>query len=159
MNTEIDASVDGDGFCGVVYSIFLSWRICYSPVSPWAYMEPLPPLPGKGLASVTKRGRSQNDKGKPYGPLRPAWQPAWAYMGPLPPLLGKGLASVTKRRRSQNGKKKKKKKRKKSEREGRKKEEEKEKEKEDVEKDDEEEKEEDGYAISKTSPRAPSPQE
>ena len=27
-------------------------------------MEPLPPLPGKGLASVTKWRRSQNEKGK-----------------------------------------------------------------------------------------------
>jgi len=29
---------------------------------PWAYMGPLPPLPGKGLASVTKSRRSQNGK-------------------------------------------------------------------------------------------------
>ena len=33
-------------------------------VVPWAYMEPLPPLPGKGLASVTKWRRSQNEKGE-----------------------------------------------------------------------------------------------
>ena len=31
---------------------------------PWAYMEPLPPLPRKGLASVTKWRRSHNEKGK-----------------------------------------------------------------------------------------------
>jgi len=30
----------------------------------WAYMEPLPPLSWKGLASVTKWPRSQNEKGK-----------------------------------------------------------------------------------------------
>ena len=30
----------------------------------WAYMEPLPPLPGKGLVSVTIWRRSQNEKGR-----------------------------------------------------------------------------------------------
>ena len=40
------------------------WFSRYAPLHPWAYVEPLPPLPGKGLVSVTIWRRSQNGKGK-----------------------------------------------------------------------------------------------